>query len=154
MPPAPLAELTWAKTHHLDLSVALLAHACSRVGAMRATWPCPAPPPVQRTRANGILTLSTSLHACTRACALTLSEHDRALAATLNCPIDPGARSYKRGPSPCILSVPPPLPLSSKLSLPHHLYFPPLRRCQAASPHLSPRAQVLELRKAPELLPV
>jgi hypothetical protein len=32
--------------------------------------------------------------------------------------------------------------------------FPSLRRCQAASPHLSPRVQVPELREAPELLPV
>jgi hypothetical protein len=31
--------------------------------------------------------------------------------------------------------------------------FLPLRWCQAASPHLSPHAQVPELCKAPELLP-
>jgi hypothetical protein len=62
-------------------------------------------------------------------------------------------RSYKRGPSLCILFVPPPLPSSGEPSPPHCLCFPPLRRCQAASPHLPPRAQVLELRRAPELLP-
>jgi hypothetical protein len=33
------------------------------------------------------------------------------------------------------------------------LWILTLRRCQATSPYLSPRAQVLELRQSPELLP-
>jgi hypothetical protein len=74
---------------------------------MRAVWPCPAHYPDgdvrtkllrRRLHANP-LPLSTSLHACARACAHALSEHGRALVATPGRPVGPGARNYKRGPS-------------------------------------------------------
>jgi hypothetical protein len=54
---------------------------------------------------------------------------------------------------PFILSAHQPLPPSDKPSPPHRLSFSLLRRCQAISPHLSPRVQVPELCRVPELLP-
>jgi hypothetical protein len=80
---------------------------------MCAAWPYPTPPPypahypdadVQTKllrcclHANP-LPLSASLHACARACTLTLFDHSRALATTPSCPVGPGAHNYKRGPS-------------------------------------------------------
>jgi hypothetical protein len=140
--------------HRLDLAISLPPRTRSRVGAMhragtpmRAAWPCPAPPPCpahpSQRRTDKLLRchlhtnplpLSASLHAYAHVCALTLSEHGRVLAATLSCPVNPGARSYKRGPSPCILFVPPPLPSSGKPLPPHCLCFPPLCRCLLPHP--------------------
>jgi hypothetical protein len=133
-------------------------HAHARHVALSSTTPCLAHYSDADVRTKLLrhrphanpLPLSASLHACSRACALALSEHGRALAATPSHPIGPGARSYKRGPSRSFCLCPHRcLPLVSH----HRLCFPLLHRCQAISPHLSPRPQVLELRRAPELLP-
>jgi hypothetical protein len=53
---APLAELTWPKARRLDPNVALPTSM-----PMCAVWPCPAPPPVQCTRANDVRTNSFSV---------------------------------------------------------------------------------------------
>jgi hypothetical protein len=106
----------------VDPGVALPAHARSRVARVRwhthvrlvalsSATPCLAHPSQQHMdkllrrhlHANP-LPLSALLH--TRACALTLSKHGRALAATVSHPVGPGAHSYKRRPPSCILSVP------------------------------------------------
>jgi hypothetical protein len=70
-----------------------------RCGALaRLLTPCG-----HRSAANP-LPLSASLHACARACALALSEHDRALATTPSRPISPSACPYKKAPLPCTMA--------------------------------------------------
>jgi hypothetical protein len=135
-------------------------HAHARRVALSSATPCLAHYPDgdvrtkllrRRLHANP-LPLSASLHACARACALTLSEHDGALAATPSRPVGPGARSYKSGPSRSFCPCPHRCIL---LISRHHRTASVFRRSVSAKPShpTSPRAHVPELRRAPELLP-
>jgi hypothetical protein len=166
-----LAELSRPKARRLDPDVACQrarvagvryhARVC-HVAALIHPPPCPA-----HLHARLLLWR----HCC---CAL-LRARARLLCTTLSCPFSPRACAAAlsrhlplslltqarvastqfmaiKGGHLCISSTTAPCsPLVSRHRRIASIFLP-LRRCQAASPHLSPRAQVLELRKAPELL--
>jgi hypothetical protein len=79
----------------------------------------------------------------------------RAITSSVQARIAPTQHATIKGdlPRAFVCAPPPPLPSSGKPSTPRRLCFSPLRRCQAASPHISPHMQVSKLRRAPELLP-